>query len=178
MLLRASRHSSRLALPSIRAGSPPWVGAPTTIVLAPTVLAYSATIRPAAPWSAACSRIWPSAGTWCAASRSRWFRTTARAVSRLSPAIATSPAADEPDEAVGRRRDRLLHRGDGHDGLGGDRVVDPDEDAGDDHGRDQHRAIPRPERDDQHHDRERAQVRAHGLRDSQAGLQLRRAAHG
>ena len=48
-LLRASRDSPRVALSSIRAGSPPWVGAPTTIVLAPTVLAYSATIRPAAP---------------------------------------------------------------------------------------------------------------------------------
>jgi hypothetical protein len=49
--------------------------------------------------------------------------------------VRREPAADEPDEAVGRRRDRLLHRGDGHHRLGGDRVVDPDEDAGDDHGR-------------------------------------------
>jgi DNA-binding MarR family transcriptional regulator len=48
-LLRACRHISRLALPSIRVGSPPWVGAPITMVLAPMVLPYSATIRPAAP---------------------------------------------------------------------------------------------------------------------------------
>ena len=47
--LRASRDSSWVALSSISAGSPRWVAAPTTIVLAPTVLAYSATIRPAAP---------------------------------------------------------------------------------------------------------------------------------
>ena len=37
MLLRACRHSSRLALSSISAGSPPWGGAPITMVLAPTV---------------------------------------------------------------------------------------------------------------------------------------------
>jgi hypothetical protein len=54
MLLRACRHSSRLALSSISAGSPPWEGAPITIVLAPMLAAYSATIRPAMPWPGAC----------------------------------------------------------------------------------------------------------------------------
>jgi hypothetical protein len=54
MLLRACRHSSRLALSSISAGSPPWEGAPITIVLAPMLAAYSATICPATPWPGAC----------------------------------------------------------------------------------------------------------------------------
>ena len=38
-------------------------------------------------------------------------------------------AADEPDEAVGRRGDRALDRRDEHDRLGGQRVVDADDDA-------------------------------------------------
>ena len=75
MLLRACRHSSRLALSSISAGRPPWEGAPITIVLAPMALAYSATIRPATPWPGACRRTWPRAGTWWAASRSSCFLT-------------------------------------------------------------------------------------------------------
>jgi hypothetical protein len=45
----ACRHNSWLALSSISAGSPPWDAAPTTIVPAPMVAAYSAIIRPATP---------------------------------------------------------------------------------------------------------------------------------
>ena len=41
MLLRTWRHSSRLALLSIRADSPPWLGAPITMVPAPILVAYS-----------------------------------------------------------------------------------------------------------------------------------------
>ena len=91
MLLRACRHSSRLALSSISAGRPPWEGAPITIVLAPMALAYSATIRPATPWPGACRRTWPWAGTWWAASRSSCFLTTVRASARSSPSAALSP---------------------------------------------------------------------------------------
>ena len=48
-LVSACRHSSWLALSSMSAGSPPWDAAPTTIVPAPMVAAYSAIIRPATP---------------------------------------------------------------------------------------------------------------------------------
>jgi len=49
MLLRACRHISWLALASISAGRPPWVGAPTTMVVARMLVAYSARSRPAPP---------------------------------------------------------------------------------------------------------------------------------
>ena len=89
--------------------------------------------------------------------------------------IRRQPAADEPDEAVGGRGDRALDRRDGHDGLGGDRVVDADEDPGHDHGRDQHRVVGRPHRDDQHDHGERGEVAVHGPRQAEPGLQPGRA---
>ena len=49
MLPRACRHSSWLALASISAASPPWVGAPSTMVVAPMLAAYPARSRPAPP---------------------------------------------------------------------------------------------------------------------------------
>ncbi len=64
-------------------------------------------------------------------------------------------AAEEAHEAVGRRRDRPLHGGDEHDGLGGEGVVDADDHPGDDHRGDQH--PPRLDEDADHQQVEREQ---------------------
>ena len=48
-LLLVCRISSWLALSSISADRPPWLGAPTTMVFARMVVAYSAMRRPALP---------------------------------------------------------------------------------------------------------------------------------
>jgi hypothetical protein len=86
-------------------------------------------------------------------------------------------AADEPDEAVRRGGDRPLHRGDQHDRLRGQRVVDADERAADDHRHDDRRRGAHADRDDGHDHPERGQVRVQGAGGAEPGLQPRRDEH-
>ncbi len=94
-------------------------------------------------------------------------------VGELSGDVGRQAAADEAQEAVRGGGHRALDRGDEHDGLGGEGVVDADEGAADDDRDDHGGGVADPGGYDGHDDGEAEQVGVEDGRGAVAGLEAR-----